>query len=174
MRKQEFTIVAASTVLVILSMAMTTNRGSNELIEADGLRHYWESSNIIEKKIERPEKRACQLELVSEPLPEELPAVESLGEFKITAYCPCEQCCGVWATKRDGAVKGASGRVLVHGYSIAVDPSVIPYGSIVEINGREYRADDCGGSIKGNRIDVYMDSHDDAVEFGVRHEEVTR
>ena len=174
MRKQEFIIIAAFTMLIILSMTITTIRDSNEPIEADGPGYFWKPSNIIEKKIEKPGKRAYLPELVAEPVTDELPAVESLGEFKITAYCPCEQCCGVWATKRYGAVKGAYGRVLVPGYSIAVDPSVIPYGSIVKINDREYRADDCGGSIKGNRIDVYMDSHDDAVVFGVRYEEVLR
>lgn len=172
MSKKDFFHMAALTVLMVV-LSMITIRGRNEPIEANGLGYYWKPS-IIVQKIEKPEKRANLPELVAEPVADELPAIESLGEFKITAYCPCEQCCGVWATKREGSVRGASGRVLVPGYSIAVDPSVIPYGSIVRINGREFRADDCGGSIKGNRIDMYMDSHEEAVVYGVRYEEVMR
>ena len=50
--------------------------------------------------------------------------------------------------------------------SIAVDPSVIPYGSKVYVDGVEYVAHDCGGAIKWNRIDVYFDSHNAALDFG--------
>ena len=57
-------------------------------------------------------------------------------------------------------------------HSIAVDPSVIPYGSHVLIDGHEYEAADCGGGIKGNRIDVYFASHQDACEFGVQYADV--
>lgn len=103
---------------------------------------------------------------------------ESLGEFKLTAYCSCEKCCGKWALNRPkdengkDIVYGSTGAILVAGTSIAVDPSVIPYGSQVEINGHTYTAHDTGGAIKGNRIDVYFDSHQDALNFGVQYAEV--
>lgn len=103
---------------------------------------------------------------------------ESLGEFKLTAYCSCEKCCGKWALNRPkdengkDIVYGSTGAILVAGTSIAVDPSVIPYGSQVEINGHTYIAHDTGGAIKGNRIDVYFDSHQDALNFGVQYAEV--
>ncbi|MEI3219112.1 MAG: 3D domain-containing protein [Lachnoclostridium sp.] len=42
------------------------------------------------------------------------------------------------------------------GRTIAVDASVIPYGSVVVINGHAYVAEDCGGAIKGNKIDIYV------------------
>lgn len=103
---------------------------------------------------------------------------ESLGEFKLTAYCSCEKCCGKWALNRPkdengkDIVYGSTGAILVAGTSIAVDPSVIPYGSQVEINGHTYIAHDTGGAIKGNRIDVYFDNHQDALNFGVQYAEV--
>lgn len=103
---------------------------------------------------------------------------ESLGEFKLTAYCSCEKCCGKWALNRPkdengkDIVYGSTGAILVAGTSIAVDPSVIPYGSQVEINGHTYTAHDTGGAIKGNRIDVYFDNHQDALNFGVQYAEV--
>lgn len=103
---------------------------------------------------------------------------ESLGEFKITAYCSCEKCCGKWASNRPkdengkDIVYGSTGEVLIVGTSVAVDPSVIPYGSQVEINGHTYTAQDTGSAIKGNRIDVYFDGHQDALNFGVQYAEV--
>lgn len=97
----------------------------------------------------------------------------SLGNFKLTAYCSCELCCGKWANNRpNGVVYGAIGEELKEGYSIAVDPTVIDYNSRVLINGRVYEAQDCGGAIKGNRIDVYFEDHNDALEFGVQYAEV--
>lgn len=102
----------------------------------------------------------------------------SLGEFILTAYCSCEKCCGRWANDRpvdengNQLVYGSTGILLVPGLSIAVDPDVIPYRSQVEINGHIYIAHDCGGAIKGNRIDVYFDNHKDALEFGVQKAEI--
>lgn len=95
-----------------------------------------------------------------------------MGEFEITAYCSCSKCCGKWASNRPiddngkEIVIGSTGEILRSDYSIAVDPDVIPYGSIVIINGKEYKAQDTGGVITGNRIDVYFDSHEVALEFG--------
>lgn len=97
----------------------------------------------------------------------------SLGRFKLTAYCSCSKCCGKWAYNRpNGIVYGAIGEELKEGYSIAVDSNVIPYRTEVVINGHTYKAQDCGGAIKGNRIDVYFNNHDDALEFGVQYAEV--
>ena len=114
--------------------------------------------------------------ILSEPEPtitEPQKEIISLGEYKLTAYCPCEKCCGSWALNRpNGIVYGASGNELKSGYSIAVDPSVIPYGTEVIIDGVTCRADDCGGAIKGNRIDVYFNDHKEALEFGVQYANV--
>lgn len=94
------------------------------------------------------------------------PTIErtSLGEFRVTAYCPCSDCCGEWA---DGITY--TGTIATEKHTIAVDPSVIPLGSIVEINGVEYVAEDIGGAIKGNRADIFFNSHEDALKWGVRY-----
>lgn len=96
----------------------------------------------------------------------------SMGTFTVTAYCGCSQCCGAYAEGRGDVVTGAIGEPLTANYSIAVDPNVIALGSTVTINGQEYKAQDTGGAIKGNRIDMYFDNHADAVEFGVQYMEV--
>lgn len=125
------------------------------------------------------EVRVVELaEITQEEIPEEEPEYISLGEFKLTAYCSCEKCCGKWSKNRpvdeegNEIVIGASGEVLEAGISIAVDKKVIPYGSTVLINGQEYIAHDCGGAIKQNRIDVYHDDHKEALKFGVQYAEV--
>ena len=97
----------------------------------------------------------------------------SLGEFRITAYCPCETCCGVWASNRpDGIVYTASGAKAEAGKTIAVDPDVIPYGTEVKIGSHTYIAQDTGGAIKGSKIDVYYDDHSAALKHGVKYAEV--
>ena len=92
---------------------------------------------------------------------ETVPEKESLGVFEITAYCPCETCCGAWA---DGIAY--TGGLATEGQTIAVDPAVIPLGSVVEINGRQYIAEDIGGGINGKEIDLFFCSHEDALEWG--------
>lgn len=103
-------------------------------------------------------------------LPEE-PELVSLGEFTITAYCPCERCCGKVS---DDPLYGitATGAVATEGRTVAADPDVLPYGTTIYINGHAYTVEDCGGGVKGKQIDLYFDSHDDALEWGVQELEV--
>lgn len=102
----------------------------------------------------------------------------SLGVFRITAYCHCEKCCGNWAKNRptdeDGnlLVYTASGELAVEGVTIAADTSVLPFGTEVIIDGNRYIVQDRGRAIKNNRIDVYFENHQDALEFGVQYKEV--
>ncbi len=102
----------------------------------------------------------------------------SLGVFRITAYCHCEKCCGNWAKNRptdeDGSllVYTASGELAVEGVTIAADTSILPFGTEVIIDGNKYIVQDRGGAIKGNRIDIYFESHQEALNFGVQYKEI--
>ena len=83
--------------------------------------------------------------------------------YKITAYCPCEKCCGRWA---DGIT--ASGHEIQKGDKFCAADSSIPFGTTIDIP--EYGRVpvlDRGGAIKGNRIDVYFDTHQEALNWGV-------
>ena len=97
---------------------------------------------------------------------------EEVVEMLATAYCSCEKCCGVWATKRQKGENGkpivytASGTVAKQGRTVAVDTKFIPYGTKILFDGKVYIAEDCGGAIKGNRIDFYFDDHKEALKFG--------
>ena len=106
------------------------------------------------------------------------PEIVSLGEFELTAYCPCVKCCGIWSSEHpkrlgtDYIQKTASGTIPTAGKTIGVDPGVISFGTTVLINGEEYIAEDKGGSLKNNRIDIFFNSHSDALSFGRKTAEV--
>lgn len=77
-----------------------------------------------------------------------------LGEFKLTAYCPCRSCSAGYGFQT------ATGARAAEGTTIAVDPRVIPYHTKVYIEGVGYRiAQDCGGAVKQNRIDIFVANH---------------
>lgn len=113
--------------------------------------------------------------MVETTIPETSLPEEKWIEFTATAYCPCEKCCGVWSTIRpldkngNPIVYGATGIVLRQGVSVAADTSTYPMGTQLEIEGMGiYTVQDRGESIRGNRIDIYFDNHDEAVVFGVQ------
>ena len=93
--------------------------------------------------------------------------LKDLGVFKITHYCPCSICCGPYS---NGIT--STGVTATTNHTIAVDPSVIPYGSKVVINGQVYVAEDCGGAIKKNRIDIYVATHAEGEAKGTYDTEV--
>lgn len=84
---------------------------------------------------------------------------------KTTAYCNCTICNGSWAWGPT-----ASGVMPQQGRTIAVDKSVIPLGSKVEIDGHIYTAEDTG--VKGNSIDIFFSSHSVATNYGVKYKTV--
>ena len=100
----------------------------------------------------------------AEAVPAEL--WESLGTYRLTFYCPCYQCSEGWDHQT------ASGATAVEGITVAVDPRLIPYGTHLQINGHEYIAQDCGGDIKGRRIDIFMESHQECLKNGIQKAEV--
>lgn len=109
------------------------------------------------------------------PLPEETDAPEEAWTtVTATAYCPCEICCGKWALNRpDGIVYTASGAIAEEGVTIAADWSVYPPGTILCIEGiGERTVQDRGGAINGQKIDVYFDSHEDALRFGCQEVQI--
>lgn len=85
-----------------------------------------------------------------------------MGEFKITAYCPCEGCSDGWGRRT------YSGKTAEAGRTIAVDRSVIDIGSKVKIGKHIYIAEDTGGKVDGDHIDIFFDTHEEVKEFANR------
>ncbi|MGE5579965.1 MAG: 3D domain-containing protein [Bacillota bacterium] len=82
-------------------------------------------------------------------------------------------------TTNENSTRTYSGTHVTPWYTLAVDPKEIPLGSWVFIpyfkdkpNKGWFYAEDIGGAIKSNRIDVYMEDLDDALQFGVRQLEI--
>lgn len=123
---------------------------------------------------DEPESSPVRVE-APEPITETAaPELIELGEFKTTAYCTCVKCCGIWSAERPSRVgtdyvqRTKSGTIPTADRTVSVDPDVIPLGTVLIIDGHEYIAEDTGSAVKGNVIDIYFDSHERAVEYGVQ------
>lgn len=101
-------------------------------------------------------------------------------DMRVTGYCKCGECCSwrrTWygrAVYASGPNKGkrkvigltASGSMARPG-TIAADTSRYPFGTIMYIEGYGYgRVEDRGGAIKGEHIDLYFRSHEQARQWG--------
>lgn len=138
-----------------------------------------------QKPVEEP-KPEPEPTLVStpKPTPEPTPTPEPIAEksegrilgsnFTLSHFCTCAKCCG-----RVGQAT-ASGRMPEQNVTVAVDPRVIKLGTRLKIeipdgNGgyvvyrANARADDTGGAVKGNRIDVLVNEHQEALNLGLIH-----
>ena len=83
----------------------------------------------------------------------------SLGEYRISAYCPCEKCC----LKSDGIT--ASGTQATAGRTVAMNG--VPFGTKIVIDGHEYTVEDRGGGLGSKIIDIYFDTHEEALNSGL-------
>jgi 3D (Asp-Asp-Asp) domain-containing protein len=91
-----------------------------------------------------------------------------LGKFYITHYCPCSKCCGA-----EGGKVTASGTKPTAGRTVGVNPNLISYGTKLKVgNTRGYIAEDTGGGIGWKHLDIYCNSHSEALNAGVGWEKV--
>lgn len=87
-----------------------------------------------------------------------------LGYYKITYYCECSICCGIYS----GMHKTASGAVPTEGVTVAADAS-IPFGTQLEVDGHVYTVQDRGGMINANHLDIFKSSHSKALASGCQY-----
>ena len=100
------------------------------------------------------------LEVVSEPEPMHL-----YGTCTVTHYCGCSACCGSWGAST------ASGATPTPGWTVA--NNVLPFGTLVEINGHTYCVEDRGDSgMDAFWFDIYCDGHQEALDRGMYSAEV--
>lgn len=100
-----------------------------------------------------------------EKMRKEIESRKYIGNFTITHYCTenYRHICN-----NGNAYITSTGTVPTPGRTIAVDPRKIPYGTKVVIDGHTYIAEDCGGAIKGNKLDICVATHSEAQQKGVR------
>ena len=82
--------------------------------------------------------------------------------YKVTAYCPCSKCCG----KSSGIT--ALGTRATAGRTVAAS-SKFSFGTKLNVNGHIYTVEDRGGAISGNKIDIFVNSHAEALAGGVKY-----
>ena len=91
--------------------------------------------------------------------------------MRVTAYCPCTECCGQYA---DGIT--ASGHKIQPGDAFVAADKRYSFGTEMVVPGYDYsrtvKVLDRGGAIKGNRLDVFFHSHIEALEWGVQYLDV--
>lgn len=86
-----------------------------------------------------------------------------LGKFWITHYCPCSRCCGV-----GGGKVTASGTKPTAGRTVGVNPKLIPYSTHLKVGKTSgYVAEDTGGGIGWKHLDIFCNSHAEALNAGV-------
>ena len=126
-----------------------------------------ERTVLSEEVIKEPKQRIVQVnkKVTARAIatPREAGTAVIGGEtYKITAYCSCSLCCGK-ATGRT-----ASGTRATAGRTVAA-PAKFAFGTKLNIGGNIYVVEDRGGAIQGNRIDIYVNSHSAALQWGVRY-----
>lgn len=126
-----------------------------------------ERIELSSKVIKEPVNKIVQIQTVTSRSTSRGAGVTtaSSGRYKVTAYCSCARCCG----KTNGVT--ASGKRATANHTVAA-PSTFAFGTQMVINGKTYVVEDRGGAIQGNRIDVYMNSHAEAIAWGVRYLDV--
>lgn len=88
-------------------------------------------------------------------------AGDCVGYYTLTYYCSCAKCCGKTNGITAWGTKATAGRTIATSKQFA-------FGTKLIINGHEYVVEDRGGAIQGNKIDVYVSSHSEALKLGVK------
>ena len=180
--KEMFIFFGLVLLTYILGIIVGLNKGLNNKVETPKTTEQ-ETTTEIELEteteteiIELATQKEVETEVETETETE--PQYVSLGIYTITAYCSCHLCCGKYAYNRpldengEPIVYGASGEELIADYSIAVDAELFQMGETLWINNRQYVCHDVGSAIKGKKIDIYMSSHQRALEWGRQNVEV--
>jgi len=91
--------------------------------------------------------------------------------MRVTGYCPCSQCCGSFS---DGIT--ANNHHIQPGDTFVAADKSYQFGTEMVIPGynsdRSVQVMDRGGAIKGNRLDLFFQTHQQALQWGVQHLDV--
>jgi len=118
------------------------------------------------------EAPAAPAELLHDDVP--APAVADVIWMEVTAYCPCTKCCGpnahgVTASGKDVSYNG--------GAFVAADTTQYDFGTKFSIpgyhDGQSVEVIDRGSAIKGDHLDVFFPTHQEALEWGRKRLPVT-
>ena len=126
-----------------------------------------EKTVISEVVITEPVDKIVQVQKVQTSRSSTLPRTSSSSTtggttYKITAYCPCSKCCGKTTGRTASGTKATAGRTVAASSKFA-------FGTKLNIGGHIYTVEDRGGAINGNKIDIFVNTHAEALQWGVRY-----
>ena len=126
-----------------------------------------EKTVISEVVITEPVDKIVQVQKVQTSRSSTLPRTSSSSTtggttYKITAYCPCSKCCGKSTGRTASGTKATAGRTVAASSKFA-------FGTKLNIGGHVYTVEDRGGAVTGNKIDIFVNSHAEALQWGVRY-----
>lgn len=129
-----------------------------------------EKTVISEKVITEPVNKIVQVQkkaVVATSRSVSLPRTSSASTsgsttYKVTAYCPCSKCCGKASGRTASGTKATPGRTVAASSKFA-------FGTKLNIGGHVYTVEDRGGAVNGNKIDIFVSSHSEALAWGVRY-----
>ena len=176
----EFIVV----VLSVVALGLSSHYKQQEIRET-----HQETIDIYQEQLKEKDNKIIELEKIQEELKTQIEKLEKENKklkttttsrsgsssnktsvtasstpgwiwANVSAYCACMKCCG----KTNGIT--ASGAKAKANHTIAA-PSTYKFGTKIEIAGMGvYTVEDRGGAITGNKLDIYFNSHSEALKFG--------
>ena len=130
-----------------------------------------EKTVISEVVITEPVDKIVQVQKVQTSRSSTLPRTSSSSTtggttYKITAYCPCSKCCGKATGRTASGTRATAGRTVAASSKFA-------FGTKLNIGGHIYTVEDRGGAVNGNKIDIFVNTHAEALQWGVRYMNVS-
>lgn len=90
---------------------------------------------------------------------------ERLGKWKLTFYCDCRTCSGNWGHRTSSGARCTEG--------VTAACAILPPGTVVKIDGYGERViQDTGSGVRGQHLDIFMESHRQCLNHGVKYREV--
>lgn len=144
------------------AMAEVWDLENGGLVEGASMEKLEEAETLAEELHECEHKE--NLEVMADAARDELtPKWVLYGTCRITGYCNCSACCGIWAGGGTaGGTVPTAGRTVANGS--------LPFGAKVLIDGHEYIIEDRG--VPGDAFDIFFGSHSQASAFGLHYTEV--
>ena len=179
------TLLLIACVLSFIAGAAYTKADSSKLLlnatvtetQADTQPLSNESEEVKAETIQ-PASNSAAIALPSKPEDEQKAETKSepsdewrIVRMRVTGYCPCSKCCGEYA---DGIT--ANGHKIRPGDTFVAADKRYSFGTEMVIegysNGKTIKVLDRGGAIRGNKLDAFFHTHQQALEWGVRHIDV--
>ena len=172
------TVIVIVILFTLVSPMLITYAKNISIKEEEEIITVEEITNEIKEEKQEKEKEkdlvltagaatVLEKDIPYDKIPKRNISLVNIGEYRLTAYCGCEKCCGKWSKYN----LTASGTTPQQDRTVACNS--LEFGTELIINGKKYIVEDRGG-MKGNTIDIYFNSHEAALAFGVQYAKVLK